>query len=80
MYINITPGNVLNNKFIAICRSLFISFDDMPNAHIRVCYCISERDSECSFSFDILLNLELFLFLVVVMVCRDRLSNESTAL
>ena len=26
--------------FIVICRSLFISFDDMPNAHIRGCYCM----------------------------------------
>ena len=28
------------HKFIAICRSLFISFDDILNAHIRGCYCM----------------------------------------
>ena len=27
-------------EFIAICRSLFISFGDMSNAHIRGCYCV----------------------------------------
>ena len=32
-------------EFIAICRSLFISFDDMSNAHIRGCYCLV-RDSD----------------------------------
>ena len=46
-YQYIPPEQILIDsiEFIAICRSLFISFDDMSNAHIRGCYCLV-RDSD----------------------------------
>ena len=37
------------HKFIAICRGLFISFDDMPNAHIRGCYCMVRETATIEF-------------------------------
>ena len=49
----------------AIRRSLFIVYYGMPNAQIRGCYCMSERD------------FFLFLFLFLFMIWY-RLSNEST--
>ena len=44
-------------KVIAICRSLLISYDGIPNdnTHIRGCYCMSKRDSECTVFFYIFL-------------------------
>ena len=60
-FLSIYPTrNVLKRKilidsivtnFIAICRSIFISFDDMPNAHIRGCYCMMREIATIEFFF-----------------------------
>ena len=43
----VLKGFIVTTSWLLVEIRLFISRDDMPNAHIRNCYCMSERDSEC---------------------------------